>query len=141
MTTHPSGPDARAITRLNPSTWNAFFRFDQAQLRPAPAQLLTIAGQGPIDADGQLQHEGDVAGQLRFAMQNIADLLTAAGMDFLDVQSMTIYVTDMAAALAGYAAITEVLDAAGATPPATLVGVASLAVPGMAVEIAAVAGR
>ena len=54
---------------------------------------------------------------------------------------MVIYVTDMEAELGGYHAIVERLDAAGASPPATLVEVSRLAIPGMTVEIEITAGR
>lgn len=127
--------------RLNPTTWNEGFRFDQAQLRPAPSRLLTVAGQGSITADGELLHAEDTTAQLALAMANVESLLAAGGMDLRDVTRLVVYVTDMDAALAGYGAITERLDAAGATPPATLLEVRRLAVPGMTVEIDATAAR
>jgi enamine deaminase RidA (YjgF/YER057c/UK114 family) len=127
--------------RINPTSWNAGFRYDQAQLRPAPTQLLNVAGQGSVDADGQLLHLGDLTAQMALAMANVEDLLARGGMDLRDVTRLVVYVTDMDAALAAYGAVTERLDALGATPPATLVQVARLALPGMAVEIDATAGR
>lgn len=143
MTDTELRPLTRADTTLsiNPTTWNAGLRFDQAQLRPAPGQLLTVAGQGSLDADGQVLHAGDVTAQLALAMANVEDLLAAGGMDLRDVVRLTIYVTDVDAALAGYGAITERLDAVGATPPATLLEVRRLALPGMAVEIDVTAAR
>ncbi|MHC1561290.1 RidA family protein [Actinomycetospora sp. C-140] len=127
--------------RINPTSWNAGFRYDQAQLRPAPVQLLTVAGQGSLDADGQLLHLGDMTAQMALAIAHVEDLLARGGMDLRDVTRLVVHVTDMDAALASYGAITERLDAAGATPPATLLQVARLAVPGMAVEIDATAAR
>ena len=127
--------------RINPTSWNTGFRYDQAQLRPAPTQLLTVAGQGSLDADGALLHEGDLTAQMALAMANLEDLLARGGMDLRDVTRLVVHVTDMDAALAAYGAITERLDAVGATPPATLLQVARLALPGMAVEIDATAGR
>ena len=130
-----------ATIRLNPTTWNTGFRFDQAQLRPAPSQLLTVAGQGSITTDGELLHAEDTTAQLALAMANVESLLAAGGMDLRDVTRLVVYVTDMDAALAGYGAITERLDAVGATPPATLLEVRRLAIPGMTVEIDATAAR
>ena len=130
-----------ATIRLNPTTWNLGFHYDQAQLRPAPAQLLTVAGQGSIDADGQFLHEGDVAAQMALAVANVEDLLARGGMDLADVLRLTVYVTDMDAALAAYGSLVERLAAFGATPPATIVEVRRLAIPGMAVESDATAGR
>jgi enamine deaminase RidA (YjgF/YER057c/UK114 family) len=130
-----------APVRINPTTWNLPLGFDQAQLRPAPARLLTLAGQGPVDESGALLHEGDVTAQLALAMANVEQLLATGGMDLGDVLTMTVFTTDVDAALAGYGAIVERLALVGATPPATLVGVTRLALPGMAVEITVQAGR
>jgi enamine deaminase RidA (YjgF/YER057c/UK114 family) len=128
-------------TRINPGSWAAGFRYDQAQLRPAPTQLLTMAGQGAIDHDGTLRHPGDVAAQLPVAIANVEELLATADMTLRDVLRLVVYVTDVDAALGAYGALVERLDACGATPPATLVGVERLALPGMTVEIEATAGR
>jgi enamine deaminase RidA (YjgF/YER057c/UK114 family) len=133
--------EVNATIRINPTTWNLGFHYDQAQLRPAPTQLLTVAGQGPIDADGAFLHAGDVAAQMALAVANVEDLLARGGMDLRDVLRLTIYVTDMDAALGAYGSLVERLAALGATPPATLVEVRRLAIPGMAVEIDATAGR
>jgi enamine deaminase RidA (YjgF/YER057c/UK114 family) len=134
-------PQLLATQRINPTTWNAPFRYDQAQLRPAPQQLLTVAGQGSVDADGVVLHEGDMTAQMALAMGGVENLLAAGGMDLRDVSRLVVYVTDVDAALAAYGAITERLEALDATPPATLVEVTRLALPGMAVEIDATAGR
>jgi enamine deaminase RidA (YjgF/YER057c/UK114 family) len=127
--------------RINPTTWNAPFRFDHAQLRPAPTRILTVAGQASVDASGQVLHEGDLSAQISLAMHNIEEILETAGMTLADVHMLTIYTTDVPATLAAYSALTERLDAAQATPPAALVGVTALALPGLAVEITAQAGR
>ncbi|MET0863913.1 MAG: Rid family hydrolase [Nakamurella sp.] len=133
-TTMTTGPE-----RINPSSWNATLGFDQAQLRPSPAQVLTVAGQGPVDEDGALLHEGDICAQLSLTMRNIETVLAAAGMAWADVTRLTVYTTDIDGTLAAYNAILERLG--GATPPATLLGVSRLALPGMAVEIEVTAAR
>ena len=130
-----------AVQRINPSSWSSAFRYDQAQLRPFPTQLLTLAGQGSITAEGIPVHDGDMAAQIAQAMDNVQELLGLAGMDLRDVLQLTIHVTDMDAALASYGEIVGRLDSDGATPPATLVEVSRLAVPTMLVEITATAGR
>ncbi|MFC5138160.1 RidA family protein [Actinomycetospora rhizophila] len=134
-------PQLSAPLRINPTSWDAALHADRAQLRPAPARLLTVAGQGSLDVDGQLLHEGDMSAQMSLAMAHVEDLLARGGMDLRDVTRLVVHVTDMDAALAAYGAVTERLDAAGATPPTTLLAVARLPVPGMAVEIDATAGR
>uniref|UniRef100_UPI003D8E8D2A RidA family protein n=1 Tax=Gordonia sp. B7-2 TaxID=3420932 RepID=UPI003D8E8D2A len=130
-----------APVRINPSTWNEPFRFDHAQLRPAPNRTLSIAGQASVDEQGQVLHEGDVAAQISLAMHNIEEILQMADMSLADVTMLTIYTTDVPATLAAYSALTERLDTVAATPPAALVGVTALAFPGLAVEITAQAAR
>ena len=46
------------IVAINPTTWNAPFRFDHAQLRPAPSQVLSIAGQASVADDGTVAVNG-----------------------------------------------------------------------------------
>ena len=129
--------------RINPTTWNEPYSFDQAQLRSAPQRILTLAGQGPVDSEGNLQHADDVAAQVALAMANVEIVLGAGGMDLSDVLSMTVYAVDVDvdAVLAAYGAIGRRLAAYSATPPSTLVGVSRLSIPGMAVEITVTAGR
>lgn len=62
-------------------------------------------------------------------------------MELSDVRPLVIYTTDMDSTLSGYREITDRLDAVGATPPATMLGVTRLAVPGITVEIDVDAGR
>lgn len=137
-TLHPA-PTGPGPVRINPSTWNLGLGFDQAQLRPAPTSLLTLAGQGPVDDDGRLLHAGDLTAQLALAVRNVEDLLAAAGFTLADVLSLTVHTTDVDALLATYHVLTARF--APATPPATLVGVTRLALPGMAVELTVQAGR
>jgi enamine deaminase RidA (YjgF/YER057c/UK114 family) len=91
--------------RINPTTRNEPFGFDQAQLRRAPEWMLTVAGQGSVDGDGQLMHEGDVAAQVARAVANVEMVLAAAGMDLGDVSAMTVDAVDVDAVLAAYGAI------------------------------------
>ncbi|MGY2130366.1 RidA family protein [Blastococcus sp. SYSU DS0617] len=136
-TSAPSAP----VERINPVPWSAALGFDQAQLRPAPARLLSVAGQGPVDATGALLHEDDPAAQLALAVENLETVLAAAGLDLSDVLRLTVYATDVDAVLAHSDVLAERLARVGATPPMTLVGVVRLALPGMVVEIEATAGR
>jgi len=129
------------VERLNPSGWSAHFRYDQAQVRPAPARVLTVAGQTALDEQAQVRHPDDAAAQLPLAVAAVEELLGLAGMGWGDVLSLTVHTTDVDAVLGAYSALTDVLDAAEAAPPATLVGVTRLAVPGLAVEVSATAGR
>src|SRR5206468_1339716 len=134
----PTGSDP---LRINPTRWSSRYCYDQAQLRPAPAVLLTVAGQGPVDENGLLMHAGDLAAQLALTVVNIEQVLAGAGMDLRDVLRLTVYTVDVDGLLAVYPVLAERLDAVGATPPATLLGVARLPLPGMDVLIDVTAGR
>ena len=78
-TTNQIAPPGRHRT-INPTNWSAALGFDQAQLRRTPSRLLTVAGQGPVDDNGVLLHEGDICAQLSLTMRNIETVLAAAGM-------------------------------------------------------------
>ena len=100
--------------------------------------LLFVSGVAPLDAAGKLVGGEDVAAQTRQVLRNMGMILAAAGAGFEDVLKVTVYLTD----IADRARINPVRqEFFGKTRPAsTLIGVASLAVPGMKVEIEAVAG-
>jgi enamine deaminase RidA (YjgF/YER057c/UK114 family) len=132
---------AAPVERINPVAWSAALGFDQAQLRPAPARLLTVSGQGPVDAAGELLHADDPAAQLALAVENLETVLAAAGLDLSDVLRLRIHTTDVDAVLAHSDVLTDRLARVGATPPMTLLGVVRLALRGMVVEIEATAGR
>jgi 2-iminobutanoate/2-iminopropanoate deaminase len=58
--------------------------------------LVFFSGQIPLDpATGEIAGK-DIAEQTERVMENIAALLTAAGLDFRDVVKSTIYLTDLA---------------------------------------------
>jgi enamine deaminase RidA (YjgF/YER057c/UK114 family) len=134
-------PSGSGVRRLNPMPWSGPYGFDLGQLRPFPTQLLTVAGMGSLDHDGNVLHEGDTAAQLALTIANIEAVLAEGGMTLADVTRLTMYAVDVDAVLAGYGALLERLAATGAAPPATLVGVTRLALPGMLVEIEATAAR
>jgi len=100
--------------------------------------LLFISGVAPLDAQGRLVGGDDAAAQTRQVLRNIGKILAAAGAGFEDVLKVTVYLTDVA----DRAKINPVRQEffGKARPASTLIGVAALAVPGMKVEIEAVAG-
>jgi enamine deaminase RidA (YjgF/YER057c/UK114 family) len=121
--------------RINPVRWAEPLGFDQGQIRTGFTSILTISGQGPVDADGVLLHEGDVAAQLALTLANLAAVLAEAGMTMADVAMLRTYTTDIGATLAVWDTVAEHLGSLGVTPPSTLVEVSRLSRPGMVVEI------
>lgn len=100
--------------------------------------LLFISGAAPVDSNLQVVGGDDVAAQARQVFVNIKKILAAAKADFRDILKVTVYLTD----IADRQAINPVRkEFFGDTLPAsTLIGVRELAIPGMKIEVEAVAG-
>lgn len=107
-------------------------------------RIVFVAGQVPHDATGLLVGEGDLAAQAEQALRNVATALTAAGATFADVVRLGNFVVGYDESTleqlgAGLARVGDVIARPDGPPPATLVGVAALAVPGQLIEIEATA--
>ena len=99
--------------------------------------LLFISGCAPFDENGVVA-PGDVVGQVTYVLQTIEKILASCDATFADVLKVTVYLTDVSLR----AAINPVRQQffGSARPASTLVEVSALALPGMLVEIEAVAG-
>ena len=106
----------------------------------AEGRLVSVAGQIGWDSEGKLVSSEFVA-QFAKALDNVLDVVRAAGGEPEHVANMTVFVTDLDAYRAGAAALGAVWRARlGRHYPAmALVGVAGLLEPGALVEIAATA--
>jgi 2-iminobutanoate/2-iminopropanoate deaminase len=105
------------------------------------ATLVFVSGQLPLDAQGRLVGEGDMARQTEQVFENLRAILEATGAGFGDVVRVGSYLTD----LSQLAAMREVRARylAGEPPASTLVGVSGLVLPGalLEVELVAAVGR
>ncbi|WP_407547805.1 RidA family protein [Streptomyces sp. Pv4-95] len=131
-----------AITLLNPSGLPEIDVYRQVSIASG-SKLVFIAGQVAWDAQGTTVGEGDLAAQVEQCYLNIGTALAAAGGSFDDVAKLTVHVVDwtpdkMPLLLDGISRAAAKLGAAP-VPPATLLGVAALDVPGHLVEIEAIA--
>jgi len=123
--------------QLNPWRWQDQFGFSQAWRVDAAQSIVFLAGQAPISPDGQLVGEGDFEAQTRQVFENLHTVLEQSGASFESIVKLVVYVTDT----------TKLLDYArvkadyihGAQPASTAIGVASLALPGMMIEVDATA--
>lgn len=110
---------------------------------PAPISMATksgelvfVAGIVALDETGELVGEGDVKAQTRQVIENIKELVSAAGGTLLDVTKTTVYITDFA----NYAGMNEVYREYFANePPARATVRADLFNPQLLVEIDAIA--
>jgi len=99
--------------------------------------LLFIAGQTAVDAQGNIVGVGDPAAQARQVYENITALLEAAGASWQNVVKITTYLTDMRHS----DAIREVRQRYLPEPPpaSTSVQVVALARPQYLLEVEAIA--
>jgi enamine deaminase RidA (YjgF/YER057c/UK114 family) len=105
-------------------------------------QLLVVAGQVPLDIDGNLVGEGDVGTQTPQVFQNIEAVLISAGASFADVVEFTYYVVGRENVQGFISARTAIFDAAypnSGFPPATLLVVSGLANEKFLLEVSALA--
>ena len=127
---------------INPWTWQDQLGYSQGVLVEQPTQTLYAAGQGSMDGDGNLLHDGDVAGQAAQAMDNVETVLAAAGMTLADVVRYDIHATDLQDYFmsGGHEQVAKRFAQAGNIPAGGIATqVPALAVPGMAVEITVIA--
>ena len=124
-------------TPVNPWTWQDRRGFTQAWRVEAPAAILFVSGQVPLDDDGNLVAPGDFDGQARRTFENLGRVLDEAGGSFGDIVKLTVYLTDMAR-LPDYGRI-KAEYIRGRPPASTAVGVTALAIPGLMIEVEATA--
>jgi 2-iminobutanoate/2-iminopropanoate deaminase len=99
--------------------------------------LLFISGVAPFDEHSRLVAPGDAAAQTRQIFKNMKKVLDAAGIGFADVLRVTVYLTDVK----DRSLINPIRQEyfGSSRPASTLIGVSELVVPGMKVEIEAIA--
>jgi enamine deaminase RidA (YjgF/YER057c/UK114 family) len=124
--------------QINPWTWQQKFGFAHAWRVDGAESVVFLAGQGPVSPEGELIAPGDFDAQARQTFENMRTVLEQAGASFDDVVKVTAYFTDITK-LREYAHVrNEFIDAA--EPPAsTAIEVRSLALPGMMIEVDAIA--
>ena len=129
---------------INPWTWQDQLGYAQGMLVEQPQQTLYAAGQGSLDADGNLLHEGDVAAQAAQVMDNVETVLAEAGMTLADVVRYDIHATDLQDYFmsGGHAEVAKRFAEAGVVPAGGIATeVPALSVPGMQLEVTVTACR
>ena len=98
---------------------------------------MFVSGQGSISPDGGLVGEGDIEAQATRVFENLRTVLERSGCGLDAVVKLTIYLTDITT-LRDVMRIKEGF-LPGPHPAATAIGVAGLALPGMMIEVEAIA--
>ncbi len=122
--------------QINPWSWQDKFGFSHAWRVEGAQAVVFLAGQGPIMPDGQVL-DADFEGQARLTFENLRTVLEQAGVGFESVVKLTAYFTDINN-LRTYAQVRN--EFISTDPPAsTAVEVTALALPGMTIEVEAIA--
>src|ERR1700739_1422020 len=80
---------------INPWKWQDPLGFVQAHEVTSGQRVLYCAGQISVDADGKPVHVGDLGAQLKRSLENLEQVLAAAGFGLPDVVRLNIYTTDV----------------------------------------------
>ncbi len=121
---------------INPWTWQERAGFSQAWRVDGAESIVFLAGQAPVSPEGELV-EGDFEAQTRQVFENLRVVLEQSGASFDSIVKLVVYVTDMSH-LRDYARV-KAEYMSGPQPASTAIGVASLALPGMMIEVDATA--
>lgn len=101
-------------------------------------RFVILSGQVALDRDGQIVGPDDIAAQARQVFENIGHCLRAAGATWQDAVKLTYYLTD----IRHLALIRDIRDQfidAENPPASTAIQVAALALPGLMIEVEAMA--
>jgi 2-iminobutanoate/2-iminopropanoate deaminase len=99
--------------------------------------VLFVSGCVPTDGEGKVVGGNDVVAQARKTFENVGKILAAAGASFADVAKVTVYLTDVDDRAKINPVRQEVFGAA--KPASTLIEVSRLAIPGIKIEVEAIA--
>ncbi|HEY7431099.1 MAG TPA: RidA family protein [Streptosporangiaceae bacterium] len=132
----PSGGELVEKTQVNPWDWQDKLGFSQAWRVAGAQSVIFISGQTPLTPDGTLV-EGGFEAQVRQVYENLGTVLRQSGASFESIVKLTIYVTDISKLADHRRVKTEFIQ--GEQPASTAVQVGALAVPGMQIEVEAIA--
>ena len=130
------------VQHINPdSTYNSLQTrgYTQVVSVEGAGRLIFVSGQLPLDANGVVVGIGDIEQQARAVFDNIENSLRSAGAEAYHIVKLTTYVTD----IVKHPPLVRKVRAAvfgSQTPPAsTMVEVPRFALPGVLIEIDALA--
>jgi enamine deaminase RidA (YjgF/YER057c/UK114 family) len=127
-----------AVRHINPEGLHRSPAFSQAVVVEQPRKTIYIGGQNGVDSQGELV--GPTLGeQAKQAYLNLATILKSEGAGLADIVHWRIIAVEGSSIDEGVAAFQEVWNPTDPPPAITVEFVASLARPGVLVEIDAVA--
>jgi 2-iminobutanoate/2-iminopropanoate deaminase len=132
------GRRAMQKRQVNPWTWQERFGFSHAWRVDGAESVVFLAGQGPVSPEGEVVGAGDFETQARLTFENLKTVLEQAGASFDAVAKVTVYLTDMGN-LRDFARVRNEFIKTEQPPASTAIEVRSLALPGMMIEVDAIA--
>jgi enamine deaminase RidA (YjgF/YER057c/UK114 family) len=124
-------------TQVNPWGWQNNFGFSQAWKVEGATSVIFVSGQASISANGEVMHADDFHAQVRLTFENLQTVLTQAGGSLENVVKLGAYFVDISR-LPDYGAV-QAEFFTGKMPAQTAIEVRSLALPGMMIEVEAIA--
>lgn len=126
------------LERINPPTLPPAKGYSQI-IRATGETMVYVSGQTAFDAEGNVVGVGDLAAQANQAFANVQAALDAVGATFEDVVKLTIYIVGYTPEM-GAEITAAYCDYVGkAEPTSTLLGVHSLALPELLIEVEVIA--
>ena len=126
---------------VNPPTLLEPPGFTQVLVVEGASKIVFVSGQVAIDQAGKLIGAGDLKTQIRQAAKNLKTALAAVNASPADIVKTNTYIVNYKQS--DYSAIrearAELFPDGGSFPASTMVGVTSLAVDGLLVEMEAIA--
>jgi enamine deaminase RidA (YjgF/YER057c/UK114 family) len=123
-------------TEINPWTWQDQWGFSQAW-KVEGGTVVFLAGQTGVDDDGEFVHHDDFEGEVRLMFDNMRRVMEEAGGSLQDVVRLTVFIKDMDK-IWDFTRIKK--DVFGDYQPAqSAIGVSTLAVPELTLEVEATA--
>ena len=126
-------------TAVNPWMWSLEMGYNQGEIVAGHTRTLYCAGQTAMSADGKPQHANDMAAQLALSLDNLEEILGAAGMSLANLVRLNVYTTDVDLLFQHYGVLASRLGAAEVAPTTTMLGVTRLAIPVLMVELEGIA--
>jgi enamine deaminase RidA (YjgF/YER057c/UK114 family) len=124
---------------INPTDFLQGFNINHGIEVTGTQRVLYLSGQTSNDSDGSPLHPGDLVAQFRLAWSNLKDALGAAGMDATNIVRLNMYTTDVPGFMGAAEVIVPIYADDGCRPVSTLLGVTSLFVPELMIELEATA--
>jgi len=124
-------------TEINPWSWQDQWGFAQAWKVDEAKGLIFLAGQTGVDDEGEFIHHDDFEGEVRLMFENMRRVLEEGGATLDDVVRITVFIKDMSK-IDEFTQVKKAIFGDHA-PTQSAIGVSTLALPELTLEVEATA--